>query len=139
GANGSGSLDGFLFDATPGIITAADGGAGAGTLSTGALAAVVVGTNISVDSQAGITFNDLGGTLTLQTGPGGTVAFDSGTGPLNFTNVSNTLATSGAGISLTAGGSLTACNLNRGANVSLTSATGSVSGNLIQSSGQLPL
>ncbi|HTK73955.1 MAG TPA: dockerin type I domain-containing protein [Gemmataceae bacterium] len=139
GVNGSGSLDGFLFDTTPGVITVSDGGGSGGTLSTGALAAVAVGTNISVDSQAGITFNELGGTLTLPTGPGGTVAFNSGTGPLNFANIGNTLATSGARISLTAGGGLIACNLSRGASVLLTSATGSVTGNLIQSSGQLTL
>src|SRR5262249_18812390 len=67
GANGSGSLDGFLFDATPGIVAGTDGGNSPGTLSAGALAAVPPGTSISVMAQNGINFNDVGGTLTLQT------------------------------------------------------------------------
>src|SRR5439155_1313555 len=76
GANGSGSLDAFLFDATPGVVATADGGGSPGTLSTGALTAVGAGTSISVTALNGISFADLGGTVALQTGAGKSVTFD---------------------------------------------------------------
>ena len=69
GAAGSGSLDGFLSP-TDGTITVADGDSVPGTISSGALAAVNATTNISIIAQASITFNDLGGTLALQTAAG---------------------------------------------------------------------
>src|SRR5215475_12142432 len=69
GVAGSGSLDAFLSP-TDGTITTADGGSSPGTLSTGALAAVNSSTNISILALSDITFSDLGGTLSLQTGLG---------------------------------------------------------------------
>jgi uncharacterized protein YjdB len=124
GANGSGSLDGFLFDATPGVIATADGGNSPGTVSTGALTAVASGTDISVTAQNGISFNDLAGTLALQTGLGRSATFNSGSGALTVANAANTLATAGGSITYSAGGSLAAPNLNsNGGNVSLTAGT----------------
>jgi autotransporter-associated beta strand protein len=130
GANGSGTLDGFLFDATPGTIMTTDGGNNPGTLSTGALTAVAAGTSISVGAQAGISFSDLGGTLTLQTGLGGSVGFNAGSGALTVANGLNTLATGGSGFILTAGTNLALFNLNsNGGDVTLTAGT-SAAGNL---------
>jgi len=114
GANGSGSLDGFLFDTTPGVIAAVDGDGNPGMLSTGALAAVGAGTSISVSASNGITFNDLGGTVTLQTGPGNSVTFDAGGGRISIVNKGNTLVTSGASVIFTAGMNLGAMNFNTG-------------------------
>ncbi|HTK76825.1 MAG TPA: hypothetical protein VL371_16280, partial [Gemmataceae bacterium] len=125
GANGSGSLDAFLFDTTPGVIAAADGGGNPGTLSVSALRAVDSTINISVTSTNGITFNDLVGTLTFQTGSGHSVTFDSGAGALLFVYAGDTLTSSGASLTLIAGTSLTACNLNSGGgDVSLTATAG---------------
>src|SRR5262245_51650 len=53
GAAGSGTLDSFL-SATDGTITAADGGAVPGTLSTGALGGVSATTDISVTAGTSI-------------------------------------------------------------------------------------
>src|SRR5262245_39266085 len=103
GANGSGSLDAFLSDGTPGIITTADGGSNPGTLSTGSLAAVSSARDISVSSSNAITFNELGGTLTLQPGAGRSVTFNSLNGSVRFTNQANSLATKGASLNLLAG------------------------------------
>jgi autotransporter-associated beta strand protein len=120
GAGGSGSLDTFLFDATPGTIASTDGGNTPGTLSTGALAALAAGTSISVAAQAGISFNDLGGTLSLQTGTGKNVTFNAGSGAFSVANAGNTLATSGADFNVSAGTDLSLFNLNSGFDVSLT-------------------
>src|SRR5262245_30097749 len=67
GTTGAGSLDGFL-SAADGTIATADGGAVAGTISSGALAAIGANVDINITATDSITFNDLGGTLTLQTG-----------------------------------------------------------------------
>jgi hypothetical protein len=130
GANGTGSLDAFLFDSTPGTIGTTDGGNVPGTLSTGALMAVSAGTTILVVAQSGIAFNDLGGTLALQTGLGNGVIFHAGSGPLTVANSSNTLATGGGSFSATAGNNLTLFNLNtNGGDVTLLAGL-SAAGNL---------
>jgi hypothetical protein len=130
GARGSGSLDTFLFDATPGTIASTDGGNTPGTLSTGALAAVAAGTSISVAAQAGISFNDLGGSLTLQTASGRMLAFNAGSGALTFANGFNTLATGGASVSASAGTNVAVCSLNtNGGDVTLVAGL-SAAGNL---------
>src|SRR5262249_8173082 len=120
GANGSGSLDGFLFDATPCVITAADGGNNPGTLSPGALAAVAATVDITVAAQNGINVNDLGGTLTLPTGAGHNVTFNAAGGALTAANAANMLATSGASLSLSAAAGLSVFNLSAGGGVTLT-------------------
>jgi autotransporter-associated beta strand protein len=126
GANGSGSLDSFLFDATPGIVASTDGGNGPGTLSTGALAAMSAGTSINVAAQSGISFSDIGNTLTLQTGLGKSVTFNAGTGALTVANLANTLATGGGGFTFTAGGNLSLFNLNsNGGDVAMNAGTSS--------------
>jgi hypothetical protein len=124
GANGSGSLDSFLFDASPGTITTADGGANPGTVSAGALLAVAPSTDISVAALDSIIVNDLGGTLTLTQAAGHSVSFSSGTGVIDFINTANTLGTSGAALGFSAGTNLTAGNLNTaGGNANLTAGT----------------
>src|SRR5262249_15254195 len=98
--------------------------------STGALAGVNSTTNISIAANSKITFNNLGGTLNLQTGLGHSAAFTTNTGAISFTNTGNTLATAGGSFSLTAGTDLTVCNLNTGGgDVSLTAGAGAA-GNL---------
>src|SRR5262245_47469439 len=57
GPAGTGTLDAFLSP-TDGTLTTADGGAVAGTLSSGALAGVGAGVNISINATTSITFND---------------------------------------------------------------------------------
>lgn len=131
GAIGTGSLDGFV-SATDGIITTADGGNVAGTLSTGALANIGAGVNIDVAATTSVTFNDVG-TLALKTGVGKGVTFQTAgasAGVITFTNTANTLSTAGGSITLTAGTNLTAANLNtNGASVVLT-AGAAAAGNL---------
>src|SRR5262249_37655388 len=75
GAAGSGSLDSFLLQ-FGGRVSENDGGTNPGTLSTGALTSVAASGDISVSARAGITFNDLGGTLGLATQRGNRVTFD---------------------------------------------------------------
>jgi autotransporter-associated beta strand protein len=118
GSNGSGSLDSFLFDATPGVIGSFDGGTTAGTLSTGALAAVSSSTDISVTAQGKIAFNSMG-TLTLHTGSGHGVTFIAAgtaftTGFVTVATASDTLATNGGSLNFSAGGSINICNLSTG-------------------------
>src|SRR5262249_30788209 len=110
GGISSGTLDGFLSP-TDGTITAADGGAAPGSVSTGALLAVNATTDISVTAQTSIVFNDLGGTLTLQTGAANRVTFST-TAAITFANAANTLATSGASLTFNAGGNASLANLN---------------------------
>src|SRR5262249_14496852 len=130
GAAGAGSLDHFL-DATHGTITTADDPRhAAATLSPGAPARVNSTTNISIAADSKITFNNLGGTLNLQTGLGHSAAFTTNTGAISFTNTGNTLATAGGSFSFTAGTDLKVCNLNTGGgDVSLTAGAGAA-GNL---------
>jgi hypothetical protein len=114
GAAGAGTLDQFL-SATQGTITTADDpGDTAATLSTGALASVNSTTNISIAADATISFNDLGGTLSLQTGLGNSAAFTTTTGAISFDNTASTLATTGGSIGFSAGTSLAVGNLNTG-------------------------
>src|SRR5205807_1907534 len=79
-----------------------------GTVSTGALAQVLPNVDISITAQNGILFNDLGGTFTLPTAAGHTAAFVAQGGApgstISFTNTANTLATSGADLTLDAQG-----------------------------------
>jgi autotransporter-associated beta strand protein len=138
GAAGSGTLDSFVSPAD-GTVTTSDGGSSPGTLSTGALVAVGAGANINIAAQTGITFNDLGGTLTLQTGLGGSATFTAGSGAITFTAATNTLATGGAGLTFSAGTNLTLANLNAaGGDLALTAGTagaGNISANRIVTSG----
>jgi hypothetical protein len=114
GAAGTGGLD-HLLSATQGTITTADDpGDTAATLSTGALTGVNSTTNISIAADATISFNDLGGTLSLQTGSGNSTSFSTATGAISFSKVANTLATAGGSIAFNAGTSLTVANLNTG-------------------------
>jgi hypothetical protein len=121
GVAGAGSLDHFL-DATHGTITTADDpGDIAATLSTGALAGVNSTTNISIAADSSITFNDLGGTLSLQTGLGQNAAFSTTVAAISFNNTANTLATAGASLTFNAGADLTVANLaTNGGDVNLT-------------------
>ncbi len=106
---GIGTLDGSL-SASDGTITAAES-TGAQTLSRTALEGVGPTITISISSDA-ITFNNLSSTLTLQTSPGTTATFDSGAGALTFGDVTDTLATSGGSLNLTAGGNMTIGSLS---------------------------
>src|SRR5262245_21701732 len=54
GALGSGTLDAFLFDATPGTIAAADNAGNPGTVSRGALQAVAANVDISIIAETNI-------------------------------------------------------------------------------------
>jgi hypothetical protein len=130
GAAGAGNLDHFL-NATHGTITVNDdSGDTNATLSTGALAGVNSTTNISIAADATITFNDLGGTFTVQTGPGNSATFTTTTGAISFSSTANTLTTAGGSITFSAGTNLTVCNLNTGGgDVSLTAGAGAA-GNL---------
>jgi Domain of unknown function (DUF4214) len=134
GANGSGTQDANLT--ADGIINSADAGSGGGdTLSTGALQAVAAGTNISITVTTSITFNDLGGTLTLGQGLGRSVSFAANTGAITFANTTNALATSGANVSFTAGTNLALGNLSSAniGDVSLTAGTASAGNLAVQS------
>src|SRR5439155_19988636 len=120
GGNGSGSLDGFMFDATPETVAPADGGSVPGTLSTGALAAISPTVDINAAAQTDITFSDLGGTLTLPTSSTNSVIFNASGGALSVTNAVNILATSGASLFLTAAAGLNVFDLNSSGGVTLT-------------------
>lgn len=110
---GVGTLDGFLGP-TDGTITTADGGNAPGTVSRAALEGVGPAVGISISALAGIDFSDLGSTLTLQTAAGQSAAFDAGTGGITFADPADTLATSNADLSLTAGNGLAVGNLTAG-------------------------
>ncbi|HXJ71940.1 MAG TPA: hypothetical protein VNM37_03765, partial [Candidatus Dormibacteraeota bacterium] len=114
GASGSGTQDANLL--ADGVIDSGDPDLGGNTLSTGALAAIGPSTNVSVNATNFIKFTDLGGTLTLQTAAGHVVFFNTAFGAtgqdITFANVSNTLATSGAQIIITAGTNLSVGNVN---------------------------
>lgn len=122
GAAGTGSQD-ATFIGHGGQLLFADPDVGANTLSTGALASIASTADILVQATSSITFNDLGGTFTLQTGLGNSSTFTtatSGGGAIAFLNQANTLATSGGSILLSAGKNLTAANFNSaGGDVSL--------------------
>jgi hypothetical protein len=110
GANGSGTQDANLT--ADGQILFADPDIGGNTLSTGALASIN-SFDILVEATSTIAFNDLGGTLTLQTN----ATFSTNTGgggAINFANTANTLATSGGSITFAAGAgtNLRTANLN---------------------------
>jgi hypothetical protein len=128
--SGVGTLDGLL-SATQGTITAAQS-TGSQTLSRAALQGVGSTVNISITSDS-ISFSSLTSTLSLQTGTGHSAAFItdiSGGTTLTFTTTTNTLATAGGSITLDAGTTLTAANLNtNGGDASLT-AGGQAAGNL---------
>lgn len=120
GAAGTGTQDAnFIAD---GQILFADPDIGGNTLSTGALVSVCC--DIVVQATSTITFNDLGGTLTLMTPGGNSVTFSTATGgggAITFTNTTNTLATSGGNIILSAGTSLTPAKLDSaGGDITLT-------------------
>jgi hypothetical protein len=123
GASGTGSQD-TAFLAHNGQLLFADPDAGGNTLSTGALTAISATSNILVEATQTISFDDLGGTLVLKTGPGNTVTFSTATaggGAIAFSNRNNTLATSGGDIALKARGDLMPANLDTGGgNASLT-------------------
>src|SRR5262249_30958722 len=70
GAAGSGTLDHFLSATQGTIATTDDPGDTAATLSTGAMAGVGSAVPISIAATNSISFNDLGGTLSLQTAAG---------------------------------------------------------------------
>jgi len=93
GASGSGTQDTNLL--ADGQILFADSDLGGNTLSTGALAAVPATTDITVQATATIDFNDLGGTLSLQTGAANNVSFNTASGAITFANQGNTLAAAG--------------------------------------------
>jgi hypothetical protein len=116
GASGSGSQDAaFLANNGQLLFNAPD--AGGNTLSTGALTSIAATNDIVVQATDHITFNDLGGTLTLQTGTGHSATFSTATlggQAITFNNTANTLATSGGGLALDAATSLTAANLSTG-------------------------
>ncbi|MBI1918387.1 MAG: hypothetical protein HYS12_27160, partial [Planctomycetes bacterium] len=131
GASGSGTQDSNLL--ADGQVLFNDSDIGANTLSTGALAAVGSTTNIAVQATQTISFNDLGGTLSLQTGSGNSVTFStatSGGGAISFATQGNTLATAGGSLTFSAGTGLTLANLDSGGgDVSLT-AGADTAGNL---------
>src|SRR5262245_1150421 len=99
GAAGSGSLDAFLLQ-SGGTVAAADGGNAPGTLSTGALTSVAAASTIRVTAQAGITFNDLRGSLLLPTRDESGALFTAAAGAITFANPANTLATAGGDLVL---------------------------------------
>ncbi len=102
GASGTGTQDANLL--ADGQILFADPDVGGNTLSSGALASIAAATNITVQSTGTITFNDLGGTLTLQTGAGNTASFSTdiaGGGAITFATT-NTLVTSGGNLEFSA-------------------------------------
>ena len=76
GAAGSGSQD-ATFLANNGKLLFADSNIGGNTLSTGALASIAANRDIVVQATQTITFNNLGGTLGLQTAAGHSASFSS--------------------------------------------------------------
>jgi hypothetical protein len=127
-ASGVGSLDAaFLAGQGQLLFSAPDAGTGTNfdTLSAGALASIVSTDNIIVQATQTITFNDLGGVLALKTGLGASATFSTDTmggGTISFTNVADTLATAGGGITFSAGTDLTVANLNTNGGAVLLSA-----------------
>src|SRR5262249_40087016 len=114
GASGTGSQD-ATFLANNGQLLFADPDVGANTLSTGALTAIAATNDIIVQATDHITFNDLGGTLALQTGAGHSATFSTDIGggqAITFSTSTNTLATGGGGIVLDARTTVTAASLN---------------------------
>ncbi len=115
GTVGTGDQDFNLL--ADGQILFGDADIGGNTLSTGALSAVTAATLIVVESTGTITFNDLLGTLTLQTEAGNSATFATNTaggGAITFANAANTLATSGGVLIFDAGAGLTLANLDVG-------------------------
>jgi hypothetical protein len=142
-ATGTGTLDHFL-SATKGTITTADDpGDTAATLSAAALKGVGPGVDVSIAADAAITFDDLGGTLALQTGAGHGATFTTTSGAITFSNTANTLSTAGGGITFSAGTSLTLANLDSGGGaVTLTAGTqaaGDLSLAAVNAAGQVVL
>ncbi len=112
GASGTADQDANLL--ADGLIAFADPDIGGNTLSSGALAAFDGTANMVVESTGTITFNDLLGTLTLQTEAGPSATFSTNTaggGAITFANPANTLATSGGSLFLHAAAGLTLANL----------------------------
>ena len=108
GANGTGTQDANLT--IDGLISNFDPDIGGNTLSTGALLAIGPFTALSVASNGPITFNDLGGTVTLQAQIGIFVTFNA-QGTISFVNPANTLATSGGFLEMR-GNSVSPANLS---------------------------
>jgi len=107
--SGTGSLDAtFLVDG--GTITAAQS-TGTQTLSRSALTSIGSIFDISVTSDV-ITFDSLSSPLTLQTGLGSSASFTATTGAVGFAGTSDTLATSGGNLTLSAGTNLILANLS---------------------------
>jgi hypothetical protein len=113
GSIGAGSLD-STFITNGGMLPLATPDVGSDTLSAGALASIGPASDIVVDAQGAITFNNSGAGLTLQTGAANGVSFVSSTGAVTFASSTDSLATSGGRITLEAGlgSQLTAGNLN---------------------------
>jgi autotransporter-associated beta strand protein len=126
GASGSGSQD-SAFLASSGQLLFAAPDAGPNTLSTGAMASIGANNNIVVDANQTIAFNDVGGALALQTGPGHSTSFSTsiaGGGAISFTNTANTVSTAGGSLTFAAGTNLTVANLNSGGGaIALTGST----------------
>jgi hypothetical protein len=126
GASGTGDQD-AAFLANGGQLLFAAPDTTNNTLSTGALTSIGATTNIIVQATNTITFNDLGGTVTLQTGAGNSANFSTDTmggGAISFNTTTNTLATSGGDLVFIAGTNLTLANLaTSGGNASLTAGT----------------
>src|SRR5579864_4236260 len=112
GAAGSGQLD-HLLNPSNGTIRMSDDPGTTETLSTGALASVGAGVDISVAAATSISFADVG-MLKLQTAAGHSVAFTANNGTIAFANMANTIATSGAALAFTSGAGLSAANLDTG-------------------------
>src|SRR5207248_11619954 len=92
-------------------------------------------TNIVVQATGTITFNTLGGTLTLQTGAGRSATFSTaiaGGGAISFATPTDTLATSGGGLVFNAGTTLTPGELDAGAGAVNLSAAGDVTIRTVQ-------
>ncbi len=113
GTAGSGTQDANLME--DGKILFGDADNGANTISTGALASIPAGTSILIQAADAIHFNDLGGSLTLLTGPGASVSFNTAVGgghDITFSETTNSLATSGGDINFIAGTDVTVGDLN---------------------------
>jgi hypothetical protein len=130
-ATGIGNLDHFLTATQGTISTAADPGDTKATLSEAALQSVGAEVPISIAATNSITFGNLNlGMLKLQTDIGLDATFTTSTGPITFTNLANTVSTSGGSLHFNAGAGLTVGNLNtNGGDVSLTAGLGGA-GNL---------
>jgi len=130
GVNGSGTQDANLT--ADGKILFGDPSIGGNTVSSGALLALGAGVDVVIQSNASITVDDLGGNLILPAGAGHTVTLSTaapGGADIRFLNPANTLTTSGAGITMSAGGSLTAGSLNsNGGSVALSAGLNSPAG-----------